>query len=85
MLQNARYAWPHEMAVSGSEATRRLRARSLRLPSLLSVMPFVPQPADGWVTHLGGRPRVPAHSREPGGEPLSAGIRPHRAQLSVRD
>ena len=36
------------------------------------------------LTHLGGRLRMPVHSREPSGEPSSADIRPHRTCWSVR-
>jgi hypothetical protein len=41
-------------------------------------------PAHGWLTHLGGRLRMPVHSWEPNGEPSSADIRPHRTYWSVR-
>ena len=41
-------------------------------------------PAHGWLTHLGGRLRMPVHSWEPSGEPSSADIRPHRTYWSVR-
>jgi len=40
--------------------------------------------AYGCVTQLGGRPRAPAHSQEPVGEPSSTDIRPHIAQLGAR-
>lgn len=41
-------------------------------------------PAHGWLTHPGGRLRVPVHSCEPSGEPSSSDIRPHGAYWSVR-
>jgi hypothetical protein len=57
-------------------AERRLRARSLRFPSSLSVIPVVAAPADGWLTYPGGRPR---YRPLVGAKWGATGIRPHGA------
>ncbi len=44
-----------------------------------SPRPLSLQPAGGWLTHPGGRLRVPIHLWEPSGEPSPADIRPHGA------
>src|SRR4029077_8234881 len=61
----------HSRDQAGQRPGRSYRqhgARSLRRPSSLSVIAVVgATPAHGWLTHLGGRLRMPVHSWEPVG------------------